>query len=167
MAKMVKMTKLRSRAKQAPSEEEVAERERQRIAANREVLREAVALAREAFSTERPTPEMAIAVSQMIEGGVERESIPTVVRAALLEAEKLALANIPLPRQEARAEAAARSSEVREVAIQILDVLLDDDQAEEHLAEARDEARLLFGSGASARACLDVYFQVYAEDEPV
>ena len=142
-------TKTKMKLKDGPSEKELAERNRERFAANRTILREAAILAQEAFSVEWPTTEMTVAVSQMIEGGVERENVSLIVRAARAEAEKLG----------------ARDAGAAEVAIQILDVLLDDDEAEEHLAEARDEARRLFGSGVSPQDCLTVYLQIYAEDE--
>ena len=135
--------------KKGPSEEEIAAKKLERFAANREILREAASLAREVFGVKVPTTQMAIAVSQMIEGGVEREIVPLVVRAAITVAKKIC----------------TQGEVSQEIVHQVLNVILDDDQAEEHLVDARDEARRLFGGDISPQGCLDVYYQIYAEDE--
>lgn len=131
--------------KQSPTPEEVALAARDRQAENLQVLRDGVALAREAFATDRPTFEMAVGCAQVVESGVDRDLVAPLLA-------------------EARDLAGRYGDGSVETALVLFDALLADEACAAHLAEAAAEAARLFPD-AWKDVVVDVYFQVYGWDE--
>lgn len=130
-----------------PTAEELREMEHefeQRCVERLAAYRDCRALAAEAFRTTGPNFEMVSGIREILDSGVERETVAPVMARAIEEAGKLG---------------ATETSDV----LALFGVLLDDEKAEEHLATAAAAAKELFGE--ASKDALDLYFEVYGVDD--
>ena len=131
--------------KNQPTREALEAAAKARIEENRQLLRTSRDIAAKIFGG-TPTPEQTIFVSQATESGVPKDLLPGFV-------------------ENAKTFAAKHNAHDDTTVISLVDILLDDDDAEEHLADAIKEAERLYGTNLKAETWLDVYYQIYGEDE--
>ena len=138
-----------SKNKQAPepTEEEIEEQRDE----NRESLREGYDLAKETFGVAKPTFDMAIAMSQILnddDGDSSRDAIVGLMKAATDQVKKLGTPVDIVP-----------------ATVAIFDILNESEDSAKNLTDAATEAMSLFGSDCSFETKLDVYYQIYGADE--
>jgi hypothetical protein len=117
------------------------------FAENLEMLRAGYKLAKAAWKTEKPTIDQVLGVI----GGLEEETYTKdmaepLFASAIDQAGKIGL------------------TEPEDI-LTVLDIMLVDEGAEEHLATAKKEAESLFGAGCTGETVIGVYFQIYSVDE--
>ncbi len=130
-----------------PTKEEIDAENLIRWQENLEAFHAGRDLAKVAFTTEIPTFEQAVGIGQILESGVERDVIVPLIARAEEIAEKIGV------------EGDAYTSSV----LTIFQIVLDDDEAEVHLAAAEVEAKTL--AKCTHETILDVYFQIYGVEE--
>lgn len=124
--------------------EEMREEFEARCAERLTRLRGSRGLAAEVFKVEKPTYEMVSGIAQLIESGVEENTLPAVAGQAIEEAAKFG------------------STETSDV-LALCEILLEDEKAVDHLASARSAAVEMFGEEEGKKVVLDLYFDVYDE----
>ena len=125
---------------------EVAAEAAAEINANRKALRVAFKVASDIFGAS-PEPQTVFGVKEVLDVFGDEGVATTHVAGAWKKAKKINFGATPAD------------------AFAVGDILLNDNAAEEHLAEAQKDAQDMFGDGASCDTVLDVYYENYTNDE--